>query len=159
MISLGHYLHNATKVGSSPSVAYQQLTNEFQRGNISYPRSNGKNHHPISIINPSKTHKLVKKIIEYKDKFLSMGKSFLKNASIYLLAEKLNLSSSASLVEDVELAKQSSIEENEDIYFMLKQEKARIVEKQKINETIFEKTLSNIFNTKNARKFDDRNRN
>lgn len=158
MISLGHFLHNSTKLGVTPSIAYNELTNEFNKGNMSYPRSDGKNHHPIKMYNPSKTHKLIKKIIDFKDKYLEIGKTFLKNASVYLIVEKLGLSTSSSLVDDIEIAKKSTIEENKDIYFMLKQEKNRELELKKINDIEFEKTLSEVHNNKIVRKFDDRNR-
>ena len=50
MSTLNRYLSNATKKGISAQQSYDNLISEFRKGNVSYPRTDGKNHAPLKVL-------------------------------------------------------------------------------------------------------------
>jgi hypothetical protein len=91
------YLSNAKKLGKNPSLAYGSLISEFEKGNVSYPRSDSINHIGIKVLS-KKVNPEVKSILEYKDNFDNYP-------TIYNYVEKYMLSSPASVAKDVDEAR------------------------------------------------------
>ena len=146
-MTLNKYLSNATNSGISARQSYDMLVNEFRKGNISYPRSDGKNHLPIKILNERDINPYVKKWIEQTPQIEI--KEFDENNVIvkgdfFILNEYLKLSTPATIVNDYEKCCRLNYKEENNKYIGLEHnqyENDLAFEKIELNEFSFEDIL------------------
>lgn len=106
MKTLGKYLTNASFNNINVNKAFDKLIKEFENKNITYPRTDGIHHEEIKILNKKNINKEVERLIEldiekeYKKKYNEVNDN-----TIYYIAEQLNLSTPASLIDDVKKSK------------------------------------------------------
>ena len=104
-MTLNKYLSNSTSSGISAKQSYDMLVNEFRKGNISYPRSDGKNHLPIEILQPSLINHQVKNWLEKEPTFEVQEvdqDNIMVRGDFFILNEYLKLSTPATIVTDYE---------------------------------------------------------
>lgn len=105
MSTLNSYLSNAKGSGISPKQSYDMLINEFRKGNISYPRTDGENHSPLRVIRQMFIHPHVKDWIETKPTFELKDYNdefYLLKGDPFILNEYLKLSTPATIINDYE---------------------------------------------------------
>lgn len=123
------YLSNASKAGYSPKVAYGMLLQEFKKGTVSYPRTDGHNHAPLVILE-QKVDNRVRKFITTEPDFTveDLGEHIFVNGDFFILNEYLKLSTPATILKDYESAHQKnySIEENKYIGINYFEEEQRL---------------------------------
>jgi len=100
----GKYITNASFNGISVSNADKKLTEEWEKSNISYPRTDGINHKEIIILNEKKINPEVKNMLEFNIERIKKTYNKVNEHTIYFIAEKLNLSTPSALIEDVKKA-------------------------------------------------------
>lgn len=123
-MTLGIYLSNAKSLGYSPSKAFERLIKEFERGHTSYPRSDGKNHAGLKIINDKKIDRVVKQILKHRQEGFEYDKNEIRNGDVYIISEHLGITTPSSSISDIKKAKKlkkKDIEEvkEEDIFQFL----------------------------------------
>ena len=123
-MTLNKYLSNSKQNGISARQSYDMLVNEFRKGNISYPRSDGKNHLPIKILNDRDINPYVKKWLlqepEIEIKEFDENNVIVRG-DIFILNEYLKLSTPATLVNDYQKCNRlNTYKENEDLLIGLK---------------------------------------
>jgi hypothetical protein len=94
-------MSNSQALGKSASGAYGALISEFEKGNVSYPRTSGLEHNELTIINHSAINREVKSLLEYNNPYTIINKDFVQG-DVFILANELKLSTPGSLVSDVE---------------------------------------------------------
>jgi hypothetical protein len=103
------YPHNtftfcsAAKINKiDPENAFDRLKEEFSKGNVTYPRSDGTTHMPIEILNPFRVNKEIIKIMQTKPLY-EKDDGYIYG-DVYTLTGALFLSTPASLIEDIKKA-------------------------------------------------------
>jgi len=115
-MTYGKYITNASICNTNLTNAHDKLIEEWGKGSISYPRSNGKNHPLITIEKPNIINREVKNLLEMD--ITKMKKSYKKvnKNTIYYIVEQLHLSSPSSLIKDVTKALKIKKRQFEDKY-------------------------------------------
>lgn len=144
MSTLNSYLSNAKGSGISPKQSYDMLINEFRKGNISYPRTDGENHLPLRVIRPIQIHPYVKDWIEKEPKVEIEDYNndfYLVKGDVFMLNEYLKLSTPATIINDYEKCCRLNYKSEENKYVGLEHyllEKDMQNEKIALNEFSFE---------------------
>lgn len=123
MSTLNRYLSNATKKGISAQQSYDNLISEFRKGNVSYPRTDGKNHAPLKVLDENNINRYVKTNIESEPviEIQDLGDSILVKADPFILNEYLKLSTPATLVNDYQKCNRlNTYKKDEDLLIGLK---------------------------------------
>lgn len=121
-MTLNKYLSNATSSGISAKQSYDMLVSEFRKGNISYPRSDGKNHLPIKILNENAINKQVKNWLEKTPNFEIKeydNDNMIISGDYFILNEYLKLSTPATVVNDYDKCCRLKYKEEENKYIGL----------------------------------------
>jgi hypothetical protein len=108
------YCSSANRLGFDVKKAFNKLTEEFTKGYVTYPRSDGEGHGEIKILNPGAVSDEIKNIFRTPPILKRERESV--TGDVYTLAGELYLSTPASLVGDVELAKKTEPPQKADIY-------------------------------------------
>ena len=135
-MTLNKYLSNSTSSGISAKQSYDMLVNEFRKGNISYPRSDGKNHLPIEILQPSLINHQVKNWLEKEPTFEVQEvdqDNIMVRGDFFILNEYLKLSTPATIVTDYEKCCRLNYKKEENKYIGLEH---NIYEQDMYNERI-----------------------
>lgn len=146
-MTLNKYLSNSKQNGISARQSYDMLVNEFRKGNISYPRSDGKNHLPIKILNDRDINPYVKKWLLQEPQIEI--KEFDENnvivrGDIFILNEYLKLSTPATIITDYEKCCKLNYKVEDNKYIGLEHnqyENELAFEKIELNEFSFEDIL------------------
>ena len=152
-MNLFKYLSNGvTKKGYNINNCYNSLVNEFKKGNITYPRSDGYFHDEISILNMDNINPEVKELLFMKNKW-----PILKEKEIigdfFTLANYFYLATPASIVNDYNKIKKENIKPKKDkidlfIGIQLKKEYEENNHFIKVKNFNFENFLKNIKDNK-----------
>jgi len=123
-MDLYRYMSNSREMGYSIGNSYNALLNEFERGNITYPRSDGFRHMMIQILNEDKMNRDVVNIIHHSNNSFKKGENYIEG-DFFMLNRVLKLSTPGSLYSDYEMVKKNrDIDENYvDLMFGIKQAK------------------------------------
>lgn len=135
-MTLNRYLSNSTSSGITARQSYDMLVNEFRKGNISYPRSDGKNHLPIKILKPNNINKQVQKWIEQTPKFEIVDfdrDNVMVKGDFFILNEFMGLSTPATIVNDYEKCSRIKYKKEENPYIGLEHNQ---FQQELINEKI-----------------------
>jgi len=108
------YCSSSNRLGFNVKDAFNKLTEEFMKGYVTYPRSDGEGHGEIKILNPGAISNEIKDIFKTPP-ILKKEKGYV-TGDVYTLAGELYLSTPASLVNDVEVAKKTNPPQKADIY-------------------------------------------
>lgn len=146
-MTLNKYLSNSKQSGISARQSYDMLVNEFRKGNISYPRSDGKNHLPIKILNDRDINPYVKKWLlqepEIEIKEFDENNVIVRG-DIFILNEYLKLSTPATIITDYEKCCKLNYKVEDNKYIGLEHnqyENELAFEKIELNEFSFEDIL------------------
>jgi hypothetical protein len=117
---MSYYPHNtftfcssSSKLGFNVKNAFSQLLKEFEKGNVTYPRTDGIGHSYINVINEKHLSLEIKNILKEPPLYKETEEYYI--GDVYSLAGVLNLSTPASLISDIEKAKKLKIEKKEKI--------------------------------------------
>ena len=97
------FLSSASKNGFSAENSYNKLLDEFQKGNITYPRTDGITHSPITIIS-SNINPQIKQILNTYPNFKEINNTYV--GDIYTLCGVLHLTTPGSIIKDLKKANQ-----------------------------------------------------
>lgn len=123
MSTLNRYLSNSSAKGISPQQSYDNLVSEFRKGNVSYPRTDGKNHSPLRVLDNDNINKYIQSNIETEPKFEveDLGDYILVRGDPFILNEYLKLSTPATVVNDYNKCNRLEYNsQNEDLFIGLK---------------------------------------
>lgn len=108
------YCSSANKLGFDVKKAFNKLTDEFMKGYITYPRTDGVGHGEITILDSHSISNDIRTIFKTSPVFKKEPGFII--GDMYTLAGELYLSSPSSLVEDTEKAKKTEPPKQIDLY-------------------------------------------
>jgi len=106
------YLSNAYQKGYNISNSWDALIKEFEKGNISYPRTDSENHFGIEVINSNYIMPQVKALLTQEPKYLL--REDLMRGDFFMMSKMLKLATPASIVNDYEFVIKTPINNNID---------------------------------------------
>lgn len=108
------YCSSANKLGYDVKESFNKLTDEFMKGHVTYPRTDGIGHGEIKILDSHSISDDIKAIFQTSPVLKKEPKFVI--GDVYTLAGELYLSTPASLIEDIEKAKKIESPEKIDLY-------------------------------------------
>jgi len=146
-MTYGKYLTNACLNNINVNKASEKLIEEWEKRNITYPRTNGIVHKPIEIINKNNINKEVERLLEFKH--LEYKK--ITKDTIYYISEQLYLSTPSALIVNIKRAKEIKKRKYDKLFL---EEKIFLFKKDLSKDkyiSIKEANLNNILKLKNRK--------
>jgi len=137
-MTYGQYITNASTLNININNAHDSLITEWGKGSISYPRTNGVNHPPLTVKNFSKINKEVLHLLNFNIEKVKKSYKKVNKDTIYYIVEQLQLSSPSSLINDIA--------------------KAKKIKKRKFDDEYLEKKITYFLNISKKDKYENINK-